>query len=85
MAVLTNADRQELWAEYMRFSSNTREEIGLSKDELRTAVDATDDWINANQASFNDALPIAAKSNLTQKQKVRLFLEVAQKRFDVEV
>lgn len=85
MAVLTNEDRQKLWADYMRYSSNIREEIGLTKAELREAVNATDDWINANQASFNNALPAAAKANLTQKQKVRLFLEVAQKRFNVEV
>jgi hypothetical protein len=85
MAVLTNEDRQELWAEFMRFSSNIREEIGLTKTELRAAADATDNWIDSNQASFNNALPAAAKSNLTQKQKVRMFLAVAQKRFDVEV
>ena len=85
MAVLTNADRLELWAEFMRYSSNIREEIGLDKAELRAAVDATDTWIDNNQASFNNALPAAAKANLTQKQKVRLFLGVAQKRFDVEV
>ena len=85
MAALTNEDRRKLWAEFMRYSSNIREIIGLDKAELRAAVDATDAWINANQASFNNALPAATKSNLTPKQKVRLFLEVAQKRFNVEV
>jgi len=85
MAVLTDNDRLELWAEFMRFSSNVREEIGLSKTELRAAVDATDQWIEDNQASFNNALPDTAKSALTGTQKVRLFLDVAQKRFNVEV
>ena len=85
MAVLTNVDRKELWAEFMRYSSSIWEWIGLNKAELRAAVDATDSWIDSNQAGFNNALPAAAKSNLTQKQKVRLFLEVAKKRFDVEV
>ena len=85
MAVLTNTDRQQLWAEFMRFSSTIREELGLSKSELRAAVDATDQWIGDNQASFNNALPVASKAALSQKQKVRLFRAVAQKRFDVEV
>jgi hypothetical protein len=52
---------------------------------MRAAVDATDDWIEANQASFNSALPLPARTALTSKQKVRLFLSVAQMRFNVEV
>ena len=85
MAVLTETDRQEIWAEFQNESSNIWELLGLSKAELRAAVDTTDQWIEDNQASFNNALPAAAKAALTQKQKVRLFMEVAQKRFNVEV
>ncbi|NIP55016.1 MAG: hypothetical protein GWN00_14840 [Aliifodinibius sp.] len=85
MAVLTEQDRYDLWAEYMRFSSNIREEIGLTKPELRAAVDATDDWIEANKADYNSSLPAAAQAALTAKQKARLFMAVAQKKFDVEV
>ena len=85
MAVLTETDRQEIWAEFQNKSSNIWELLGLSKADLRAAVDATDQWIEDNQASFNNALPTAAKTALTAKQKVRLFLAVAQKRFDVEV
>lgn len=85
MAVLSNQDRFDIWALFMRFSSNIREAIGINKPELRAAVDATDQWISDNQASFNSALPEPSRSNLTQKQKVRLFLEVAQRRFNVEV
>lgn len=84
MAVLTDNDRVDIWREYMRYGSNERETMGLTKPELRAAIDATDDWINDNQASYNNALPTAAKASLTQKQKVRLFLAVAEKRFDVE-
>jgi hypothetical protein len=85
MAILIDNDRREIWAEFQRHSSNIWENIGLSKAQLRAAVDATDDWIDINQTSFNDALPAAAKAVLTAKQKVRLFLAVAQKRFNVEV
>lgn len=85
MAILTNDDRRELWAEYMKYSSNIREKLGLAKTELRAAVDATDQWINDNQVSFNNSLPSPAKAALTGKQKVRLFMAVAKKRFNVEV
>ncbi|MHC4158378.1 MAG: hypothetical protein ACYSSO_04780 [Planctomycetota bacterium] len=84
MAVLTNEDRRELWAEFMNYSSNIRELIGLNKAGLRAAVDATDDWIEANKASFNNTLPAAAKAALTSKQKSRLFFEVAKRKFNIE-
>ena len=85
MAVLTDQDRREIWAEFQNDSSRIWEILGLSKAELRLAVDATDQWIEDNQVSFNNGLPITAKAALTGKQKVRLFLAVARKRFNVEV
>lgn len=85
MAALTEQDRQGLWRDFQAEASSIWENLDLTKAELKAAVDATDDWIETNQASFNSALPQPARSNLTQKQKVRLFMLVAQKRFNVEV
>ena len=85
MAVLPDGDRVTVWAQHMGESSAARETIGLVKVDLRAAVDATDDWIEDNATSYNNALPAAAKAALAQKQKVRLFMAVAQRRFDVEV
>ncbi len=81
MAILSDSDRQEIYADFMRQLSHRRESLDLKKLELRAAVDATDAWIDANAASFNAALPQPARANLTQKQKVELFLFVATRRF----
>ena len=80
MAVLPDNDRFGIWAALMR-----RGEVysGMLKGDLRAAVDATDDWIEANQASFNTALPEPFKSNATAQQKTRLFMDVAAKKFEV--
>ena len=85
MAALIDSKSVEVWSEFMSSLSSIFELMGLSKPDLRAAVNATDQWIEDNQASFNNALPAAAKAALTSKQKVRLFMAVAQKRFDVEV
>lgn len=80
--VLSNAQRRELWAEFMRDISKNREELGLlTKADLRAAIDATDQWIEDNQASFNTALPEAARLGLSTIQKVKLFFFVAKQRY----
>lgn len=83
MAVLTSQQRAELWAEIMRDLSKVTEPCGITKTDLRAAVDATDQWIEDNAAAFNSALPLAARNGLTAAQKKRLFLAVALKRFQV--
>jgi hypothetical protein len=57
--------------------------IPISKAELLAAVEATDDWIETNQASYNAALPEAARTDLTTAQKTLLFCAVALARVDV--
>jgi hypothetical protein len=53
---------------------------GVTKAELRAAIDATDDWIDANQASFNTALPQPFRSAASTPQKTFLFCYVAMRR-----
>lgn len=81
--MLTEPQRQDTSAEIQRDLSKIREPIALTKAELKAAIDATDDWIESNQAAFNTALPAAARANLTANQKVKLFMYVASKRFEV--
>jgi len=50
---------------------------GISKGELLAAVAATDDWIEANQAAINAALPQPFRANATTAQKTLLFCAVA--------
>ena len=58
MAVLTSAERRDVWDELMQEASRVRSEVGITKADLRAAIDATDQWIEDNQGSFNTALPV---------------------------
>jgi len=84
MATLPTEDRVKVFAGLLRYWSNSREAIALTKVEFQAAVDATDDWIEGNQASFNSALPLAARNNLSVTQKTLLFCAVAMARVSVD-
>lgn len=75
MAVLDDTVRQTIRNYVMR-----RWGSSLSKADLRSAIDATDSWIDTNAASFNSALPAAAQSGLTAQEKTVLFCVVALRR-----
>jgi hypothetical protein len=83
MAQLSDTDRARIWRGLMRWWSKLRDAVALGKADLRSAVDATDTWIDDNQVSFNAALPEAARNNLTQPQKTLLFCCVALARVDI--
>jgi hypothetical protein len=78
MAVLSDALRRELWAEFMQVN---RDPCGITKVDLRAAVDAIDTWLDGNAASLNTAIPQPARSNLSAAQKARLLALVALKRY----
>ena len=59
--------------------------MNLSRADLQAAVVATDNWIDSNQASYNSALPVAARTNLTALQKTLLFCAVALMRVSVDL
>lgn len=84
MAVLTTQDRQRIWRGIMRYSPFG----GVSnvlKSDLQAAVNATDDWIDTNAASYNSALPVAFRTNASQTQKTLLFCAVALMRVGVDL
>ena len=81
MATLSTQDRIDLCADMMRVLSAIWELCAINKIDLRAAVNAADDWVEANKASFNNALPAAAKTNLTASQKARLLEFVVRQRF----
>lgn len=80
MAVLSNAGRRDVWADFMR-SPEAGETFGITKADLRAAVDAIDQWVDDNAASFNAAIPQPARGSLTSRQKARLLSHVIAKRF----
>lgn len=78
MAVLSDALRRALWAEFMQLN---REPIGITKADLRAAVDAIDTWVDSNASAMNTAIPQPARGALTAAQKARLLAMVALKRW----
>jgi len=85
MAPLPDADRQRIRRGLSRWWSNRREAMNLSRADLAAAIVATDTWIDNNQASYNNALPVAARTNLTAIQKTLLFCSVALMRVSVDL
>ena len=69
MAVLDEAARQFVWRKFMA-AGNTPGTI--LKADLRAAVNAADDWVDANAAAFNTALPVAFRTAATAQQKAIL-------------
>lgn len=81
MAVLADEDRRRTWAHLMRsWAAVLGTPIPVVKADLRAAVDATDAWIEANQAAFNTALPQPFRGAATTPQKTLLFCYVAMRR-----
>lgn len=80
---LTSEQKQKLRAEFGRDLSSRWEQIPLTKPEIAAAIDAINDWVDRNMASFNNGLPEPAKTELTGRQKLQLFLAVIKARWEV--
>jgi hypothetical protein len=83
MAVLPDNDRQALWAEAMRLMSDLHEPCGITKTDLRAAINAADAWADANAAAYNTAIPQPARAALTSQQKARILMLVIRRRYEV--
>lgn len=78
MAVLPDTDRALVSAEFMRRVKSAYG--GITKPQLLAAVNATDQWQDDNQAAYNTALPVAARTGLSANEKTLLYCYVALKR-----
>jgi hypothetical protein len=78
--VLGDVDREAIWSSFMS-TPDVGEVFSYLKEDLRAAVNAVDDWIDANQASYNSALPDPFKSVATKQQKARLLKWVVNRRY----
>lgn len=70
--------RARVAAQWMR--DNTSPCSGFTKADLAAAVAAIDDWIDANQTSFNAALPQPFRTAATLAQKSDVFAYVLWRR-----
>lgn len=80
MAALTDSDRAACSAEFQ-----CDRDIGtfgaVTKADLRAAVNALDDFLTANAAAINSAIPQPARAQLTTAQKALLLNYVVTKRY----
>lgn len=84
MAVLSDNDRADLHAEFMRVAANVTNGAGaITKAQLRDALNAVDDWADANAAEFNTAIPQPARGAMSAKQKTWLLAYVIFRRAGV--
>ena len=84
MAALSTTVRQRIWRGLMRFWSARLEAVaGITKTDLQSAVNAADDWADANAASYNSALPATFRTNASASQKALLLAVVVLARYDV--
>ena len=80
MAALSDQDRADTSAAYQ--SDRALGVLGaVTKSDVRAAINAVDDWVVANAAAYNNALPAAAKAALTAAQKSMLLSYVVEKRY----
>lgn len=68
----------------MSYWSKAWEETNVSAQDIEGSIDAADSWVDANQASFNAALPANAQTGLTATQKTILFCSVALARVSTD-
>lgn len=79
MAVLNGSDRTGIWAELMR-QLGQYGSVSINRVELKAAVDALDDFLEANSAAINQAIPQPARGALNGSQKAFIVSAVARRR-----
>ncbi len=78
MPVLPALARKAVSATFMR--EETSESFPFTKPQLAAAVAAADDWVEANVASFNAALPAGFRTSASAGQKVAVLTLVLMRR-----
>ena len=76
MAVLDAANRAKILAHLNRVQGWP----GLTKPDVLAAVNAVDDWAEANAAAYNAALPLPFRTTATASQKALLLAYVCMRR-----
>ena len=83
MVALTQAQINKIFQDFVneiiRAAPNTA--VTLTKSDIKTAITATNTWIDNNAASYNSALAANVQSSLTSAQKSVLFAYVALKKY----
>ncbi len=75
--MLTTQEREAVSAAFQRAGLCPSDHL---KAMLLAVVDAVDDWVEANQASYNSALPLAFRTGATAEVKALMMFYVVMKR-----
>jgi len=78
MGILTDNERQEVWAEWMKLND---EDISITKQELRAVFNALDGWFDGSMSDANSSIPLPQRTALSQRQKAFILTKVIEKRF----
>ena len=85
---LTDAQRLKVSARFQDQLSalppGKKETVSVSKHRILDTIGAMDDWVDANAASFNAAIPERVRTTFTPQQKARLLYWVVRARSDPE-
>lgn len=81
MALLSDADRVEVTARWMR--ENDMETGLVTKADIRAFINAVDQWAEDNAVEYNLAIPLPARVQLNAAQKSRGLALVIEQRFRV--
>lgn len=80
MAVLNDASRQDAARRLIRnMFVEANATANMDYATIKAAVDAADDWREANAAAFNTALPAAFRNTASVQQKSLLLCYVVMK------
>ena len=85
MAFLDDIDRKAVWADFMARMAPEERAGPMTKADFRAAIDAMDVYVANNAATINAAFPTAARTALTNVEKIGVFAYVALKRYGKEV
>jgi hypothetical protein len=80
VAALSDADRAAIRAEFMVGESNERNSVSIVKADIRAAINALDDFFEAQAATINAAIPQPARGAMTARQKNKMGAMVLLKR-----
>mgnify|MGYP001558757714 CR=1 FL=1 len=80
MAILSSVERKAVFAQWMREALGP---CAILKTDLQAAVDAADNWVEANAGAYNAALPLPARTSLTARQKAAILTAVIRRRYEV--
>lgn len=82
MAALSAGDRLLCYSDFVREVGGDRETFnGVTKADLKAAVNALDDFMVANATAINTAIPQPARASLTAAQKARMLMWVIRYRY----